>query len=94
MSFSSSQSSGLQGCELNDDEMLDFLAQCDDQEEAREIPPSVEKVVERACHRHERVVPIEETVQALDVREEGEILAASFGCILLFSYQQINPSPK
>ncbi|XP_040190115.1 ATP-dependent DNA helicase Q4 isoform X2 [Rana temporaria] len=59
------------GCELNDDEMLDFLAQCDGQEEAREIPPSVEKVVERACHRHERVVPIEETVQALDVREEG-----------------------
>lgn len=59
------------GCELNDDEMLDFLAQCDGQEEVREIPPSVEKAVERACHRHERVLPIEETVQALDVREEG-----------------------
>ncbi|CAI9612088.1 unnamed protein product [Staurois parvus] len=57
------------GCELDDDEMLDFLAQCDGEEEAR--PPSMDKAVERTCHRHERVLPIEETVQALDVREEG-----------------------
>ncbi|XP_018430173.1 PREDICTED: ATP-dependent DNA helicase Q4 [Nanorana parkeri] len=59
------------GCELDDDEMLDILAQCEGEEETEERPPAMEKSVERMCHRHERVLPIEETVQALDVREEG-----------------------
>ncbi|XP_063301536.1 ATP-dependent DNA helicase Q4 [Pelobates fuscus] len=46
------------GCEVADSEMLDILDNC-------------EKNQERVCNRHERAIPIEDTVQALDVREEG-----------------------
>uniref|UniRef100_A0A8C5LR04 ATP-dependent DNA helicase Q4 n=1 Tax=Leptobrachium leishanense TaxID=445787 RepID=A0A8C5LR04_9ANUR len=49
------------GCEVADSEMLDIMEHL---EERR-------AVTERLCHMHERAVPIEETVQALDVREEG-----------------------
>ncbi|XP_040278638.1 ATP-dependent DNA helicase Q4 [Bufo bufo] len=51
------------GCEVDDSEMMDFLEQCESGE--GNTP------VERSCHRHERALPIEETVQALDVREES-----------------------
>ncbi|XP_075053685.1 ATP-dependent DNA helicase Q4 isoform X3 [Mixophyes fleayi] len=59
------------GCEVDDSEMIDFLEHCADQEGQCNTSPVKKKPVERVCHRHERVLPMEETVQALDVREEG-----------------------
>ncbi|XP_068127156.1 ATP-dependent DNA helicase Q4 isoform X2 [Hyperolius riggenbachi] len=53
-----------EGCEVDDDEMMEVLAQCEDHQQEQDTP-------ERTCHMHERVLPIEDTVQALDMREEG-----------------------
>ncbi|XP_077149625.1 ATP-dependent DNA helicase Q4 isoform X2 [Ranitomeya variabilis] len=59
------------GSEVDDSEMMDFLEQCEGGDgEENSIPPGKERV-ERLCHGHERALPIEETVQALDVREES-----------------------
>ncbi|XP_069802330.1 ATP-dependent DNA helicase Q4 isoform X2 [Dendropsophus ebraccatus] len=57
------------GHEVDDSEMMDFLEQCDGGE--RRCVAAPEELLERICHRHERALPIEETVQALDVREES-----------------------
>ncbi|XP_071995154.1 ATP-dependent DNA helicase Q4 isoform X2 [Engystomops pustulosus] len=59
------------GCEVGDSEMIDFLENCEVDEREEERATTTEKLMERLCHRHERALPIEETVQALDVREES-----------------------
>ncbi|KAM8977790.1 ATP-dependent DNA helicase Q4 [Pelodytes ibericus] len=54
-------------CEVEDSEMLDLLDHCEDGVSRA----SVHELEGRVCHRHERAIPMEETVQTLDVREEG-----------------------
>ncbi|KAM9317487.1 ATP-dependent DNA helicase Q4 [Gastrophryne carolinensis] len=61
-------------CEVDDAEMMDLLEECDGQQEKeaeQEASPAAQGGARRVCHRHERALPIEETVQALDMREEG-----------------------
>ncbi|CAN2387820.1 DNA replication and checkpoint protein [Pristimantis euphronides] len=57
--------------EVDDSEMIDILEQCEGGEGKENSLPATKLVVERVCHRHERALPVEETVQALDVREES-----------------------
>ncbi|XP_073419197.1 ATP-dependent DNA helicase Q4 isoform X3 [Dendrobates tinctorius] len=57
--------------EVDDSEMMDFLKQCEGGAEEENATPAGKELVERLCHGHERALPIEETVQALDVREES-----------------------
>ncbi|XP_073524922.1 ATP-dependent DNA helicase Q4 isoform X2 [Phyllobates terribilis] len=59
------------GSEVDDSEMLDFLEQCEGGDWEENATPAGKEPVERVCHGHERALPIEETVQALDVREES-----------------------
>ncbi|XP_056409069.1 ATP-dependent DNA helicase Q4 isoform X3 [Hyla sarda] len=59
------------GNEVDDSEMMDLLEQCDGGESEGNPVPTTEEPTERVCHRHERALPVEETVQALDVREES-----------------------
>ncbi|KAG8431228.1 hypothetical protein GDO86_019215 [Hymenochirus boettgeri] len=55
--------------EVDDSELLDLLDQQEMENDAASDTPCI--VTERLCHRHERAIPVEETVQALDVKEEG-----------------------
>ncbi|KAG9472994.1 hypothetical protein GDO78_015296 [Eleutherodactylus coqui] len=57
--------------EVDDAEMIEFLEQCENGEGKESSLNATELQVERVCHGHERALPIEETVQALDVREES-----------------------
>ncbi|XP_069477918.1 ATP-dependent DNA helicase Q4 [Ambystoma mexicanum] len=51
--------------EVDDHEMMDMIDQCED-------PSAADLgIQQRVCYKHERAIPIEPTVQALDVREEG-----------------------
>ncbi|KAM4700283.1 ATP-dependent DNA helicase Q4 isoform 2-T2 [Discoglossus pictus] len=60
------------GGEVDDGEMMELLDQCDQEERGGCDALSPKSVaVERVCYRHERAIPIEETVQRLDIREEG-----------------------
>ncbi|ETE62171.1 ATP-dependent DNA helicase Q4, partial [Ophiophagus hannah] len=54
-----------EGCEVEDAEMLTAL------EGSSEKPPDPEQEEPRICYKHERAVPIQQTVEALDLREEG-----------------------
>ncbi|KAH0617368.1 hypothetical protein JD844_015453 [Phrynosoma platyrhinos] len=53
------------GDEMEDVEMLAIS------EEAREENPHQDKGQPRVCYKHERAIPIQQTVEALDFREEG-----------------------
>ncbi|XP_015682350.1 ATP-dependent DNA helicase Q4 [Protobothrops mucrosquamatus] len=53
------------GCEVEDAEMLTAL------EGSSEKPLDPEQEQSRICYKHERAVPIQQTVEALDLREEG-----------------------
>ncbi|KAM6457680.1 ATP-dependent DNA helicase Q4 [Liasis olivaceus] len=53
------------GCEVEDVEMLTA------QEGSSEKPLDPENGQSRLCYKHERAVPIQQTVEALDIREEG-----------------------
>ncbi|XP_070604549.1 ATP-dependent DNA helicase Q4 isoform X2 [Erythrolamprus reginae] len=53
------------GCEVDDAEMLTAL------EGSSEKLPDLEQEQSRICYKHERAVPIQPTVEALDLREEG-----------------------
>ncbi|XP_058032506.1 ATP-dependent DNA helicase Q4 isoform X2 [Ahaetulla prasina] len=53
------------GSEVEDAEMLTAL------EGSSEKPPDLEQEHSRICYKHERAVPIQPTVEALDLREEG-----------------------
>ncbi|KAM4044045.1 LOW QUALITY PROTEIN: ATP-dependent DNA helicase Q4 [Anomaloglossus baeobatrachus] len=59
------------GSEVDDSEMLELLEQCEGEDEKENAAPAGKERIERLCHGHERAIPIEETVQALDVREES-----------------------
>ncbi|XP_075705494.1 ATP-dependent DNA helicase Q4-like, partial [Rhinoderma darwinii] len=59
------------GREVDDSEMMDFLEQCEGGEGSGNSQTATKEPVERVCHRHERALSMEETVQALDVREES-----------------------
>ena len=55
---------------IQDDEADGAKKQSDwlsDQEEEKSYWPR-----ERVCHTHERAIPIQETVEALDITEEGK----------------------
>ncbi|KAG8134056.1 hypothetical protein E2320_011793 [Naja naja] len=54
-----------EGCEVEDAEMLTAL------EGSPEKPPDPEQEEPRICYKHERALPIQQTVEALDLREEG-----------------------
>ncbi|XP_053310854.1 ATP-dependent DNA helicase Q4 isoform X2 [Spea bombifrons] len=53
-------------CEVDDSEMMDIMEACEEP-----AGPCAKEQTVRVCHMHERAFPIEESVQALDVREEG-----------------------
>ncbi|XP_039186115.1 ATP-dependent DNA helicase Q4 isoform X1 [Crotalus tigris] len=53
------------GCEVEDAEMLTAL------EGSSQKPLDPEQEQSRICYKHERAVPIQQTVEALDLREEG-----------------------
>ncbi|XP_026578780.1 ATP-dependent DNA helicase Q4 [Pseudonaja textilis] len=53
------------GCEVEDAEMLTAL------EGSSEKPADPEQEELRICYKHERAIPIQQTVEALDLREEG-----------------------
>ncbi|XP_053561089.1 ATP-dependent DNA helicase Q4 [Bombina bombina] len=59
------------GAEVDDLEMLNLLenSENDHSPHVSEMPQTV--VQERVCYKHERAIPIQDTVQALDIREEG-----------------------
>lgn len=49
--------------------------QTEDQRDNRERDQEEERCDwprERVCHTHERAIPIQETIEALDITEEGE----------------------
>ncbi|KAK2512622.1 Recql4 [Columba guinea] len=50
--------------ELEDAEIAEFL---EEEEDGAAVKPSERRV----CYKHERAIPIQETVEALDLREEG-----------------------
>lgn len=54
-----------QGREVEDAEIAEFL---EGEEDSAAAKPSGQRV----CYKHERAIPIQETVEALDLREEGE----------------------
>ncbi|OCT93506.1 hypothetical protein XELAEV_18011184mg [Xenopus laevis] len=78
--------------EVDDSELLQFLEQGEEQDSMCDTPSSGRDPVcdtpsmgaERLCHRHERAVPIEETVQSLDIREEA--------IETMLCYLELNPS--
>ncbi|XP_063155824.1 ATP-dependent DNA helicase Q4 isoform X2 [Candoia aspera] len=53
------------GCEVADAEMPAALGG------SSEKPPEPENGQSRICYRHERAIPIQQAVEALDIREEG-----------------------
>uniref|UniRef100_A0A8C3J9C8 DNA 3'-5' helicase n=1 Tax=Calidris pygmaea TaxID=425635 RepID=A0A8C3J9C8_9CHAR len=54
-----------QGCEVVDAQMAELL----EKEEEEEEEDGGE--AERVCYKHERAIPVQQTVESLDVREEG-----------------------
>ncbi|XP_061463109.1 ATP-dependent DNA helicase Q4 [Rhineura floridana] len=56
------------GSEVDDVEMLAALEGSSEKEEERPGPGDGQP---RACYKHERAIPIQQTVEALDFREEG-----------------------
>ncbi|XP_064410613.1 ATP-dependent DNA helicase Q4 isoform X2 [Latimeria chalumnae] len=57
----------LQGGEVNDSEMLEIPNPSNE-----EVPEQMAPVWnQRVCYRHERAIPIQQTVDSLDIREEG-----------------------
>uniref|UniRef100_A0AAQ5YYF9 DNA 3'-5' helicase n=1 Tax=Amphiprion ocellaris TaxID=80972 RepID=A0AAQ5YYF9_AMPOC len=51
--------------DVEDSELLEMMDVCDQETESSDWPR------ERVCHTHERAIPIQETVEALDITEEG-----------------------
>lgn len=43
-------------------------------------------VTQRVCHTHERAIPMQDTVEALDITEEGESQSVAKGFLLVFWY--------
>lgn len=54
--------------EVDDCEMMDVLEQCEEPVQLSETDLGTQP---RVCYKHERTIPIEPTVQVMDVREEG-----------------------
>ncbi|XP_069077039.1 ATP-dependent DNA helicase Q4 isoform X2 [Pleurodeles waltl] len=54
--------------EVDDEEMMDVLEECEEPAQPSKTDLGTQP---RVCYKHERAVPIEPTVQALDAREEG-----------------------
>nr|XP_009666226.1 PREDICTED: ATP-dependent DNA helicase Q4 [Struthio camelus australis] len=61
------------GGEVEDAEMAELLEEQDDgaAPQARARGPSAHH--QRVCYKHERAIPIQQTVESLDIREEGEV---------------------
>ncbi|XP_068789642.1 ATP-dependent DNA helicase Q4 isoform X2 [Struthio camelus] len=57
------------GGEVEDAEMAELLEEQDDGAAPQAAGPSAQQ--QRVCYKHERAIPIQQTVESLDIREEG-----------------------
>uniref|UniRef100_A0A8D3E564 DNA 3'-5' helicase n=1 Tax=Scophthalmus maximus TaxID=52904 RepID=A0A8D3E564_SCOMX len=55
--------------DIDDSELLEMMDVCDPESSLN--PPTHDWPTERVCHTHERAIPIQQTVEALDITEEG-----------------------
>uniref|UniRef100_A0A8C9W4I4 ATP-dependent DNA helicase Q4 n=1 Tax=Scleropages formosus TaxID=113540 RepID=A0A8C9W4I4_SCLFO len=61
----------VKAMEVDDTELLELMETSDMQLEQRPQEETGSTPASRVCHTHERAIPIQETVEALDITEEG-----------------------